>query len=321
VRGQITAQLQRVRVVVSVVTVLVAAALFDWDPLSYRYVFPGAALLGLLGIWMAPRLHVRGERSELKRHRRPQADDDFRSGMVEPFSLTALISPGHVLGQMYRVLRNDRRFAQYCFAQLLVGTANLMTISIIVAVVTRDLQSGDAWGFWISTALIVALPRLCLLGSAGRWGRLLDRVGVVRFRVVTVSCLAVSFLIAMIATLVSVNADYFGPVYFPLGVALFALRGILNGVSHGGATLAWHIGHLHFARPEEAEIYMGIHVSLTGLRGLIAPLAGMWLWYTIGWPVWLIALALSSASVLAYWLMARHEQRMGMPNARDAAAE
>ena len=29
-----------------------------------------------------------------------------------------------------------------------------MTIAIVVAVVTQDLQLGDAWGFWISTGLI-----------------------------------------------------------------------------------------------------------------------------------------------------------------------
>ncbi len=318
-RGQITARLQAARFVVSVLTVLVAAAICDRDPSSYRYLYPCAAGSGVLGIWLFRRIHIRGERSELRRHARPRENDGFSRELVEPFNVTALLSPGRVLGQMYRVLRNDRRFLQYCCAQLLIGIANLMTISIIVLVVTRDLQLGDTSEFWISLVLIQALPRLVMLGSLRRWGRLFDRLGVVRFRVLNVCCWNMSLVFGMVATLVTVTTDYFGPVEFLVAVAFFALRGIMQGLGYGGGALAWNLGHLHFARPEEAEIYMGIHVSLTGLRGLIAPLTGMWLWQTfqgIGWPVWLIwalAIALSLGSLSVFYTMARKEKREGMP--------
>ncbi|MFQ5591349.1 MAG: MFS transporter, partial [Phycisphaerae bacterium] len=56
---------------------------------------------------------------------------------------------------------------------------------------------------------------------------------------------------------------------------------------------------------------MGIHVSLTGVRGLIAPLAGMWLWNRIGWPVWLVAVGLSLVSLTMYAAMARRERQAG----------
>ncbi len=308
-RGQITARLQRIRRLVSVVTVLAAAGICDHDPTAYRYVFPAGAVFGLIGVWLLPKIHIRGERNELRRDRLPAVDGDLQSRMVEPFSLTALLSPGHVLGQMVRVLREDRRFARYCIAQLLTGTANLMTIPIIVALVTRELRLDTEWGFWVSTALIVALPSLVLLGSIGRWGRLFDRLGVVRMRVINVACWTASLVFAMAAALVILHAERVGPASIVLAVALFAGRGALNGLGLGGGTLAWNLGHLHFAQPQQAEIYMGIHVSLTGLRGLVAPLGGMWFWHTIGWPVWLIAIALSLSSLVLYASMARSEPR------------
>jgi hypothetical protein len=101
-------------------------------------------------------------------------------------------------------------------------------------------------------------------------------------------------------------------MYFPAAVLLFALRGIANGLGSGGGALAWNLGHLDFARPEEAEIYMGIHVSLTGLRGLIAPLIGMWLYASFGWTVWMIGLAFSLCSLYSYASMAREESRLGL---------
>jgi hypothetical protein len=308
VRGQVAARLQAIRFVMSVVTVLAASAICDEDPTAYRYVFPVAAIVGALGIAILPRLHIRGERSELRSHVQPAGNGEPRACIVEPFSIAALLSPGHVLGRMYRVLRDDRWFAEYCAAQLLTGIGNLMTISIIVAVITRDLEVGDEWGFWISTGLIVALPRLLMLGSLRRWGRLFDRLGVIRFRVINVVFWTATLAFGLAATLVTVQGETIGPGHLPLAVVLFSLRAIMYGLAIGGAALAWNLGHLHFAPPEQAEVYMGIHVFLAGVRGLVAPLLGMWLWNTIGWPVWLIAIGVSLGSLVMYHLMAKREQ-------------
>ena len=171
-RGQVAARLQTVRFFVAVSAVLIAAALCDLDPASYRFIYPGAAIIGAVGIWLLRRIHIRGERRELRHINKKVLDDDTRPVPVEPFAVTALLSPGHVLAQMYKVLKDDRRFLKYCFAQLLIGLANLMTSAIIVVVVTRDLRLGARSEFWISTVLIMALPHLVMLGSFRRWGGL-----------------------------------------------------------------------------------------------------------------------------------------------------
>lgn len=316
-RGRITARLQGLRFVVRVGTVLCAAAICDRDATSYRFIFPVAALCGAIGIYLLPRIHIRGERSELTRRREPAADHDLRRGMVEPFSLTALLSPGHVLGQMVRVLGEDRRFARYCLAQFMMGVANFMTTPVLVVVITRELDHGATWGFWISTGVIVALPPLVMLGTIGRWGRFLDRFGVVQLRVLNVTCWTASFVLGTAATFVAVHAGYFAGMHVFLAIALFAGRSILTGLGQGGGTLAWTIGHLHFAQRAQAEIYMGIHVSLTGIRGLLSPFVGMWLWGLIGWPVWLVAVACSLTSLVMYVLLARDEQRTGRPRGAD----
>lgn len=214
---------------------------------------------------------------------------------------------------MIGVLRRDVRFRRYCTAQLVMGLANLMTIAIVVAVVTRDLPLGADGGFWISTILIIALPRLAMLGSLRRWGRLFDRVGVVRFRVVNLICWVASLVCGLAATVMTLSVAADGMLVQV--VLLFALRGLLNGVGLGGGAVAWHLGHLHFAKPEDAEVYMGIHVSLTGIRGMVAPLLGMWLWGRIGWLVWIIAIALLLVGLWMFAAMAREEARIGMPSA------
>ncbi len=310
-RGRITAKLQAIRFSASVVAALVGAGICDRDPTAYRYIYPTAALFGAIGVVLLQRLHIRGERRELRRHERPSDDPIPRTGLAEPFSLTALLSPGHVFGRMVHVLRADRRFAQYLIAQSFIGVGNFMTIPVAVAVVTQGLNLGMAWGFWISTGLLQAIPQLVRLVSIGRWARLFDRMGVVQFRVYNISCWTFAMLFGLLGTLVAEYAEWFGAAFLPLAVGCFALRGLASGTGLGGGSLAWNIGHLHFAKTEEAEIYMGIHVFLTGLRGLIAPLLGMWLYLIIGWWVWLISLTLSICSVSLYVYMARKEKEAG----------
>lgn len=311
-RGQITARIQRLRSIGSVIGMLAAGSALDGDPTSYRYIFPIAAACGAIGIWIAAGIRVRGDKLPDKRAQDTVAQSPAQVNWVEPYSVTALMSPGHVIGQMFRVLRKDNRFLQYCIAQSMTGISNLLTISVAVAVVTRDLDPGDEWGFWISTALLSALSNLAMLGSISRWGRLFDSVGVLRFRVINVVCWAAGLAFGLFGTLAVVHGSRIGAAYFPFAVFMFALRGIANGLGSGGGALAWNLGHLDFAKPEEAEIYMGIHVSLTGLRGLVAPLIGMWLFNHFGWTVWAIGLAFSFCSLYTYASMARYEERMGL---------
>ncbi len=307
-RGRITARLQALRFVISITTVLFAAKLCDHDPSSYRFIFPAAALFGLIGISIMQRIHIRGERGELRRHATMASNDalDVRG----PQTVTALLSPRRVLGGMVGVFHRDQRFAQYCVAQSFMGMANLMTVPVVVAVVTQQMSVGVSQGFWISTGLIQALPQLVRLGSLARWARLFDRVGVVRFRAYNVCFWVISLSFGAVATIVVLHSERFGGAALPLAVALFALRGATSGIGLGGGALAWNLGHLHFAKSDEAEVYMGIHVFLTGVRGVVAPLLGMWLFATIGWVVWMVALASSLTSLVLFVRMARQESNV-----------
>jgi hypothetical protein len=49
---------------------------------------------------------------------------------------------------------------------------------------------------------------------------------------------------------------------------------VLFGISTAGANLGWNLGHNDFASLGKVQQYMGVNVTLTGMRGLIAPPAG-----------------------------------------------
>lgn len=318
-RGRMTAGLQATRFLIAVLVTLVAASMCDANPLAYRFILPVGALFGLVSLWPLKRIHVRGERSSLKSKPHGDVESGGTSQKASLDSTTAL-SLARTARQVTRILRGDKLFARYCVAQFLIGIANLMTIPIVVLVITRNLSVSSTSVFWVSTALIAALPTLVRLGSLARWGRLFDRLGVIRYRVINVTNWILSLGLGMAATMVVMTHPAPRPAVFLIAISLFVLRGIANGLAQAGGTLAWNLGHLDFAPPEDAEIYMGIHVSLAGLRGLIAPFAGVWLWNSIGWPVWLISLALASASLLIFYSM-RNENPRNRQNSPSKQAD
>ena len=66
--------------------------------------------------------------------------------------------------------------------------------------------------------------------------------------------------------------------------------------------MAWRLGHMAFAPKEKDALYMGAHVSLTGLRGMLAPVVGLFLYNVMGANsgLWLIAISLTAQVVAAF---------------------
>jgi hypothetical protein len=105
-------------------------------------------------------------------------------------------------------------------------------------------------------------------------------------------------------------------------LTLAAARFVL-GVARGGGMIAWNLGHNDFASRRLVAVYMGIHVTLTGIRGAFAPFLGILLY--AGWPamtlpgvglvipgwdgvgpgVFFIAAAIGTASAVGFYTLAR----------------
>ena len=80
--------------------------------------------------------------------------------------------------------------------------------------------------------------------------------------------------------------------------------------------LGWNLGHHDFAPLERASDYMGIHVTLTGVRGLIGPLAAVGLYaglesWSAGAGAWVfgVCLVISVVGALGFVAMSRDMAR------------
>ena len=232
-------------VVASSLTVAAAAAataaalgLPDFDP---RWLYGAAALAGLVAAWRYRAMRVRRE------HRLLDAE------LGEAARGTAF-SPR----MMLEILRADVDYREYMFWMGVYGGGNLMLTSQLVVILTEGLGMPPAR----QIAMLAVLPLVALPLFVPMWARLFDGGHVVRYRARQgwVMVLAVAILCA--GTLTELEW-------------LLWLGALVLGLALAGANLGWSLGHNDFASPGRAQHYMGVHVTLTGVRGMLAPPLGV----------------------------------------------
>jgi len=245
-RARTTGRLQIITSLVTVVISSLVGLLLDANAESFRWIYLGGAISGIVGIWFFSHVKIVGEsrhRVLERRSQRPEATS--RTGFFE-------------------VLKNDRNYASYQTHQFVAGCANMLLEAPLVFLVTRELHAN----YTESIGITMIIPFAMSVVTLPLWARYLDRVHVAEFR-------ARQSVLWIISQLVLCLGALAGSLIW-IGVSR-----MVQGIARGGGSLAWQLGHNDFANPDQLSAYMGIHVTLTGVRGAIAPFLGMFLY--VGW--------------------------------------
>lgn len=303
-RAEITGQLHRMRLVVSLAASAAISHLFDLDAALYRYIYPGVAIVALLSLAPMRRFRVRGEKKELR-----VFHDRYRSGANPGGGAPDLFTS---LREARQILRNDRTFSEYMVAQNFLGSANFFSDPILLSVLTGTLH----YGYFVSSLLMLQLPILMTLFTLGVWGRFFDRVGVLRFRVVNSQLWIVSTSLLTLSMLIIGFAD---PTWWTIAMVPLVVSRLIQGVSGAAGAIAWNLGHLQFANPHQLELYMGIHVALTGVRGLTMPLIGAGAHMVLGNFSFLIAVFFAIVAYQKFSALNRRLTAAPQPQPQSAA--
>jgi MFS family permease len=260
---------------------LLAGWILDVQQRSARWLYLFAALCGLLAAFLYRAVRVRREYQLL-------AAEAEIGVTTSAFSLT-----------MFRqILKQDASFRSYMFWMSLYGSGNLMMTAQLVVLFSDRLQLGGL----TQILLLTVVPLLLMPLFLPAWARLFDRGHIIEYR--SRQCWALVAAIVFLTAGVMLKAQW-----------LLWPGSVLIGISYAGANLGWNLGHNDFASPGRAQHYMGVHVTLTGVRGLIAPPVGMacyelliWRWPNAGAIAMLLPLGLVTAGALGFVKM-RNETR------------
>lgn len=260
------------------------AEAMTYDERSFRLVYPVAAICGLIGAWIYRSLRMRGHRAMVVAER---ADNNGNSALF--------FSPV----QIWQVLRDDRNFRHYMYCMFIFGTGNMMITAPLVIMLREVFHMGYRGGMLISGVVPIVLMPL----SIPIWSRLLDNVHIIKFRAIH-SWVFVTAAAAMLFATVTHQPQYLW------------VSAVLQGIAFGGGMLAWNLGHHDFAPAHKASQYMGVHVTLTGIRGFLAPVLAVGLYQMLnewrdGSGAWVFAfcLALNFSGAIGFGLM--HKRMAG----------
>lgn len=238
--------------------------LLDYNQQAFRLVLPAACAVALVAVWCYSHIRVRGERA-----------------LVLPGSLGhRVMKPWNGPATVLRVLRGDRRYAQFMLCMFVLGFGNLMVNPILVIALREEFNLK-----YLSSILITSsIQSVVQVAVIPLWARLLDRSHVVRFRSVHSWVFVAGVMVFLVATWLG-------------SLPLMFVGSVVQGCGYAGGALAWNLGHVDFSPPSETSQYMATHVTLNGLRGLIAPIASVWCFEALksaGYPahVWMLAMAL-----------------------------
>lgn len=217
------------------------------------------------------------------------------------------LPPHRAFARGMRLFLTDRRFVLYQFGFALAGFANHMAHAYVAQVLAADVIGnrslarvlpGPVFEFLsgplglgrqtiigLTVGLVVAvLPVLLITVSSLYWGRLLDRINPMSARALFNTIQAVAYALHAYGGLT-------------MQVWPMLLGSMVHAIGNGGGTINWLTGSLYFARDDRVGLYNAVHVGLTGLRGLVAPLFGFWLYSQSG--LGLGAQLFAAASVLS----------------------
>ncbi len=155
----------------------------------------------------------------------------------------------------FSILSSDRFFRRYETYFFFYGVAFMMAFPMVPIFVNDSLhadwkQAAQVFGVIHPLVMIIFLPV---------FGRLLDRTSVVP--VASVAFFSLGLWPLILAFTSSMKLVYLAYVFFGLGMA--------------GVDVAWMLGANTFAPHDRIQSYMAIHVTLVGLRALLAPFLGL----------------------------------------------
>ncbi|MAE63092.1 MAG: hypothetical protein CMJ18_02365 [Phycisphaeraceae bacterium] len=269
VRARIVGRLSVIANTAIGIAPLAGYAVVDYHPQSFRIIYPLGVGISIIGVIWYSRVRLRGERALLRfeRERDARPSPHGTPGPIYEYD------PNDT-GSFWSVLKKDHFFRRYMKWQFMAGLAAMMSEVIVIWMIV-DLTGGFRHPFLISIALGVALPMISTITTMPAWARMLDRVHVTRVRYYQGLVITVVQLLYWIGAAIG-------------SLSVFAVARVVLGGFRGAGILAWQLGHNDFADRRFVAVYMGIHVTLTGVRGAAAPFVAMMLYKgPVSLPDWL----------------------------------
>jgi Na+/melibiose symporter-like transporter len=269
--------------IVMMITTFVYGWLLDIDNYIFVYIFPVAAVLGVLSVFLLSLIPYQVHKVEVKENGFWNSVNESALGMV-------------------RILRTNRSFLDFQIGFMLYGIGFMGSVTVIVLFFEAGLGLNySSIAFYKNGYNVLAIIMLPF------FGKLMGKIDPRRFA-------AISFLSMLLYILFLTLTEYY-PAYTQFwDIRLYHLLIfyiLFHGVFAATMALTWFIGSAYFCPPEEAGNYQSVHLVLTAFRSLFAPLMGIALYEAFGFTITFVIAMSFLAMGISYMLWS--ERNVSLP--------
>ena len=266
-----------------IITTFVYGWLLDLNHYSFTYVFPVVAVLGIISINLLSRMDYQETVTDISRQ-------TFRRSIRES------------VAKMIQILRTNKPFWSFELAFMIYGFGYMISIALIILFYEDALNLNySSVAFYRNGYTILSILLLPF------FGRLLGLMDPRKFGAYTFAALFLALGFVVITQ------------YFPLSFNAWDIRVyylliffiVFFGIFDAMMALLWYIGPAYFCSREETADYQAVHLALTGIRGIFAPLVGVifyeWIGFTGAFIIAMISL------IVGIWVVLRsyRKERIG----------
>lgn len=233
--------------IVMMVTTFFYGWLLDMDNYIFVYIFPIAAILGVLSVFLLSMIPWEPTENEKK-----------TNGFWHSVKVSSM--------GMVNILRNNRSFFDFQVGFMMYGIGFMSSVTVVVLFFEFGLGLNySSVAFYKNGYNVLAIIMLPF------FGKLMGRIDPRRFAVIPFASM---FLYLVFLTLTEYFPGY--TEFWDIRLHYMLIFYILfHGVFAATMALTWFIGSAYFCPPEEAGSYQSVHLVLTAVRSLFAPLMGV----------------------------------------------
>jgi hypothetical protein len=211
-----------------------------------------------------------------------------------PEKKTLLASVKQSIREMWSILKENVPYRHFEAGFMLYGFSFMISVTVITIYFYEALNLNySSVAFYRNSYNILAIMLLPVAG------KLLGDIDPRKFAVITYLSIALYIFFLMMTSYFPYHFEFLDiTVYYTLILYI-----IFHGIFAATMVLLWNIGSAYFCQPEEAGTYQSIHLSLTGIRAVFAPILGVLFYELFGFQATfsVAIISLLMAVVLMIW--------------------
>lgn len=277
--GRLYSHSTTVKNIVMMLTTFVYGWMLDIDKYIFVYVFPVAAILGMFSIFLLAKI-------------------PFSGCKTETVTQTVWQSIKKSVGDMRDILARNTPYRHFQTGFMFYGFGFMGSYTVIILFFEHGLGLN-----YSSVAFYRNAYNLLSILMLPFFGKLIGRIDPRQFA-------AISFFSMFLYLFFLTLTGYFSShvIIWDIKVYYMLLLYVLfHGIFAATMALLWSIGSAYFCAPSEAGTYQSIHLGMTALRSLFAPLLGVLfyeLWgFTAAFSIAMLSLLIGTA--IMYWSQQR----------------